>query len=131
MGLDSYINVVHVEALSGSSVDFFIDRDKYTEKEFMYFRKNSALHSFMWKLYERLGGLDKEFNGNNVVVLQRVVMQLKYALEQDALTGQSGFFCGCMEAHKYEDLKVFVEKALEFYQNKDTEGYVLYYNSSW
>ena len=131
MGLDSYIEAVHVEALQGASVDFYIDRNKYAEKEFAYFRKNSALHSFMWKLYERLGGTDKEFNGNNVVVLQRAVMQLKHTLEQDELTGQSGFFWGSMEAHKYEDIREFVEKALEFYRSKETEGYVLYYTSSW
>ena len=122
MGLDSYIKVVHVEALSGASVDFIVDRDKYKEKEFAYFRKNSALHSFMWKLYDRLGGVDKEFNGNRVVILQSVIMQLKHQLDECELEGQSGFFWGTMDEDKYENIREFVQKVLEFYRSKENQG---------
>jgi len=131
MGLDSYINAVNADALEGKSVDFCVGYNKYAVKEFAYFRKNSALHSFMWKLYDRLGGVDKEFNGNRVVILHSVVMQLKHQLDECELEGQSGFFWGTMDEDKYENIKVFVEKALEFYDDKTNEGYVLYYDSSW
>lgn len=128
MGLDSYIYRVHRDAVK-QFLDFNIDRDKYNVEEFVYFRKNSALHSFCEEFYDAFGGTDKEFNGCNLQLTQNIVRELRRRLDSGKLEANSGFFWGSMTELKYERLSAITDDMLKAYE--DTANYVFVYNGNY
>ena len=128
MGLDSYIYRVSKEAVQ-DFVDFQIDSDKYRVNEFAYFRKNSALHSFCGEFYTLFGGEDKDFNGCNILLTERILKELRTRLDAGLLQGASGFFWGTMDEYKYEQLFDVTDMMLKGYES-DPE-YVFVYNGNY
>lgn len=128
MGLDSYIYRVSKEAVQ-DFVDFQIDYKKYNIEEFAYFRKNSALHSFCGEFYHLLGGEDKDFNGCNIQITERMLKELRRLLDLGLLSGADGFFWGTMSELKYEQLSVVVDRMLKLYESDP--DYVFVYNGNY
>ena len=128
MGLDSYIYRVSKEAVQ-DFVDFQIDSEKYRVNEFAYFRKNSALHSFCGEFYTLFEGADKDFNGCNILLTERILKELRTGLGAGLLQGASGFFWGTMDEYKYEQLSDVTDRMLKAYE--DNPGYVFVYNGNY
>ena len=116
MGLDSYIYRVSKEAVD-KLVDFQIDYEKYRVDEFAYFRKNSALHSFCGEFYTLFGGENKDFNGCNILLTERILKELRTGLGAGLLQGASGFFWGTMDEYKYEQLSDVTDRMLKVYES--------------
>ena len=128
MGLDSYLYRLHKEAVK-QKVDCKIDYDKYAVKEFAYFRKNSALHSFCGGVYFANNGTDKEFNGSNLLLELSDIINMKSLLDRDQLSGVDGFFWGTMSEYKYTELHEVVLKMIKAYENNS--DYVFIYNGNY
>ena len=128
MGLDSYLYRLHKEAVK-QKVDCQIDYDKYSVEEFAYFRKNSALHSFCGRIYNSFNGAEPDFNGRNLLLELKDLLELKSLLDKGQLSGADGFFWGTMSEYKYTELYETVLKMIKAYE--DNPEYVFVYNGNY
>ena len=114
MGLDAYAHAVE----QGKKLNL-------EEPEFMYWRKNNALHGWMADLYDEKGGDDVEFNCTLMQLHAEDLEQLRDDIKAGRLKPTEGFFFGPQEysaEQKEEDLE-FVETALGLI----SDGFDIYY----
>ena len=101
------------------------DEDTYTE--IAYWRKHPNLHGWMEELYRAKGGTEKSFNGDQVILTEEDLDELKITILTGNLPRTSGFFFGESDRERdFEDLR-FVEEGKKAIK----EGYTIFYDSSW
>lgn len=123
MGLDMYAYTT--KAKLKREVDF--DTINLDEDDLHYWRKHPNLHGWMQELYETKGGDSPDFNGDTLVLTEKDLDELEYAIQNNNLPQTSGFFFGNSSGDEIEDDMEFIKNAREAIK----EGKTVYYTSSW
>ena len=120
MGLDMYAFTADASDIGDQQVDvaFYDEEDNplFARTELAYWRKFNNLHGWMHKLYEKKGGLDPEFNCNNVRLMPEDLDELEKVAKAKALEPVRGFFFGSQEDMTDDDrdnVLEFISKARE------------------
>ena len=97
-------------------------------RELVYWRKHPDIHGWMKNLFfEKKGQTKSDFNGDNVWLTVKDIINLKDDIEKDNLPTTSGFFFGDSDGRlKENDL----EKADQMLDAL-SKGSLIYYTSSW
>lgn len=117
MGLDMYAYVKTSETPENCSGN-----------ELKYWRKNNALHYWMYKLWSKKQGKElavDDFNCESLQLTKEDVLQLRADIKNNELIPASGFFWGTLEYpdwRKEEDLN-FCFRALDEIQDGATVTY--------
>jgi hypothetical protein len=138
MGLDMYAYRAHQENAKdrwyeGSTWDNdlqdFVNADPTIEKpvEIAYWRKHPNLHGRMKDLWERQGNVGS-FNGDELELHLDDLIDLELAVKTKSLPPTTGFFFGNpSDEHYYDEDLAFISAA----RQAISEGYRVFYNSSW
>ena len=115
MGLDMFAHAVPVAKLSS---DQEVDLEYQIPDGFRlaYWRKFNNLHGWMWRLYERKGGSDSEFNCNLLRLNSDDLDQLESDIGSDDMPPQEGFFfgeCEDFDSDMADEIREFIKQAKE------------------
>lgn len=138
MGLDQYAYRAHKANAKeewyesahwdGEAADF-VNPDATIEKpvEIAYWRKHPNLQGWMEDLYRSREG-DGDFNGDELELHLDDLIDLELAVKTKSLPTTTGFFFGSpSDEHYYDEDLAFVAAA----RQAITDGYRVFYNSSW
>jgi hypothetical protein len=124
MGLDMF--ALGTKEVFDKLVDF--STMEGPEIEVFYWRKHPDMHGWMKKLYEEKGGQSEHgFNGDGVVLALEDLDRLEKDVKGGQLPHTTGFFFGSSDWYTHEDDLEFIQKA----RQAITDGYTVYYTSSW
>ena len=138
MGLDMYVSKTKAKFTKevditdeiypmGEDGHFDYENPLVEISELFYWRKHPDLHGWMEELYRAKGGTEKSFNGDQVVLTEEDLDELKITVLTGNLPRTSGFFFGESDRERdFEDLR-FVEEGKKAIK----EGYTIFYDSSW
>lgn len=115
MGLDMFAHAVPVDLLkTDAEVDLKIEiPDGFS---LVRWRKFNNLHGWMWRLYEKKGGMDPEFNCELLRLNSTDIDQLETDVDAKNLPSQGGFFFGGAEEFDEgmaDEIREFITQARE------------------
>ena len=114
----------------GNAKGDFEITDEAPKKEFMYWRKHNALHSWMENLYRAKGGTAESFNCIPVRLTKEDLLELIADAKAHKLQSATGFFWGIHYDYNDEIANEDIEFAHKALAEID-KGYAVYYDSWW
>jgi hypothetical protein len=97
------------------------------KRKFFYWRKHPALHVWMKRLYEKKGGLSREFNCDNVRLTFRDLDALEATVNRSELPYPAGFIFDPSSSDRRDEDLGFIKRA----RAAIAEGDAIYYTGWW